>query len=293
MIHSVTVPPPVAARRRSRRVSATRTLGWILLVVVLEAGCASTGLTLPQGPSTPFPDYQTSFDRATDSCQRVRTMQLAMGINAQTGDSRLRGDLLGALARPASLRLVGVTPFGAPSFVLVAEPTAAVLVLPRDQRVVIGATAGDLLATLAGVALGADDFRAVLTGCIVPNPRPLGARVHENGWIEVSIDAETTAYLETVEGALVVVAGRRPGLTVWYSDHVRGLPRRIDIRATDAAGVTTVLTATLSQVSINVELSPEVFVAQIRDEYVPITLDQFRRRVGPLEGPPDRRSQPQ
>ena len=148
-----------------------------------------------------------------------------MGITARTGDTRLRGDLLGALARPASLRLVGVTPFGAPSFVLVAEPTAAVLVLPRDERVVIGATAGDLLATLAGVELGADDFRAVLTGCIVPNPRPLGARIHENGWIAVSIDAETTAYLQVVDGVPVVIAGRRPGLTVWYSDHVRGLPR--------------------------------------------------------------------
>ena len=109
----------------------------------------------------------------------------------------------------------------------------------------------------------------------------------------MSIDAETTAYLQIVDGVPVVIAGRRPGLTVWYSDHVRGLPRRIDIQAIDSAGVTTVLTATLSQVNINVELSPEVFVAQIRDDYVPITLDQFRRAAGPLEGPPDRRSQPQ
>ena len=270
-----------------------RMLGCVVLFAVLDAGCASTGLTLPQGTGLPFPDFQTSFDRAVDPCRRVRTMQLAMRINARTGDTRLRGDLLAALARPASLRLVGVTPFGAPSFVLVAEPTAAVLVLPRDQQVVIGATADDLLATLAGVALGADDFRAVLTGCIVPNPRPLTARVHENGWIEVPIEAEATAYLQTVDGAPVVTAGRRPGLTVWYSDHVRGLPRRIDIQGTDAAGVTTVLTATLSQVSINVELSPEVFVAQIRDDYVPITLDQFRRATGPLEGSADRRSPPQ
>ena len=212
-------------------------------------------------------------------------MQLAMGINARTGDTRLRGDLLGALARPASLRLVGVTSFGPPSFVLVAEPTAAVLVLPRDQQVVIGATTGDLLATLAGVALDADDFLAVLTGCIVPNPRPLGARTHENGWIEVSIEGENTAFLHTVDGAPVVIAGRRPGLTVWYSEHVRGLPRRIDLQATDAAGLTTALTATLSQVSINVELNPEVFVAQIRDDYVPITLDQFRRAADPRSPP--------
>ena len=269
-----------------------RVLAPIMLVAFLEAGCASTGLTLPQGPSTPFPDYQASFDRATAPCRRVRTMQLAIAINAQTGDTRLRGDLLGALARPGSLRLVGVTPFGAPGFVLVAQPDAAVLVLPRDRQVVTGATADELLAALAGVALGAEDFQAVLTGCVVPNPRPLEARIYEDGQIEVSLDAEATAYLQTVDGTLVVAAGRRPGLSVWYSDHVRGLPRRIDLQATDAAGVTTVLTATLSQVSINVELRPEVFVAQIRDDYVPMTLDQFRRGVGPLEASPDRPSAP-
>lgn len=293
MILSVTLPLSTSARRSPRCVSPLTTIGWIVLVVVLVAGCASTGLTLPQGSTAPFLDYQTSFNRATDPCQRVRTMQLAIGINARTGDTRLRGDLLGAFARPASLRLVGVAPFGAPSFILVSEPTAAVLVLPRDQRVVVGATAGDLLATLAGVALDADDFRAILTGCIVPNPRPTGAKVHENGWIEVSIDTENSAYLQMVDGVPVVIAGRRPDLTVWYSDHVRGLPRRIDLEATDAFGVRTVLTATLSQVSINIELNPEVFVAQISDEYVPITLDQFRRAPGPLEDSRERRSQPQ
>ena len=289
----MTLPLSASARRSPRWVSPLRAFGWILLFVVLSAGCASTGLTLPQGSTAPFRDYQTSFNRATDPCQRVRTMQLAIGINVRTGDTRLRGDLLGALARPASLRLVGVAPFGAPSFILVSEPTAAVLVLPRDQRVVIGATAGDLLETLAGVALDADDFRAVLTGCIVPNPRPIGAKVHENGWIEVSIDAENSAYIQMVDGVPVVIAGRRPDLTVWYSDHVRGLPRRIDLEARDASGVTTVLTATLSQVSINIELNPEVFVAQIRDEYLPMTLDQFRRAPGLLEDPRERWSQPQ
>ena len=74
----------------------------------------------------------------------------------------------------------------------------------------------------------------------------------------------------------VVVAGHRPGLTVWYSDHVRGCLVGFDLEAIDTTGVLTVLTATLSQVSINVELSPEVFVAQVRDDYLPMTLDQLR-----------------
>lgn len=268
-------------------------LSTVVLIVFLAGGCASTRWTLPVGPTMPFPDYDVSFDQAMDPCLRVRTMQLVMGITGQVGETRLRGDLLGALARPASLRLVGVAPLGAPGFVLVAEPDSAVLVLPRDRRVVTGASADELLAALAGVALGAEDFRAVLTGCIVPDPRPREARLHQNGWIAVSLDAETTAYLETVDNMPVVVAGHRPGLTVWYSDHVRGLPRRIHLEATETTGVLTVLTVTLSQVSINVDLSPDVFVAQVRDDYLPMTLDQLRGTAGPLESGSDRPTRPQ
>ena len=216
-----------------------------------------------------------------------------MAINSQTGERRLRGDVLAALARPASLRLVGVAAFGAPGFVLVAEPESATLVLPRDRRVVLGATADELLEALAGLSLGAEDFRSVLTGCLVPDPRPIDARLHENGWIAVRVADEATLYIHTFDDAPVVVAGDRPGLTVWYSDHVRGLPRRVDVRAVDTAGFVTEFTATLSQVSINIELDPEVFVVQIREDYVPMTLEQFRGSAGPLESRSLEPSRPQ
>ena len=123
----------------------------------------------------------------------------------------------------------------------------------------------------------------MVTGCLVPDPRAVDARIHENGWIAVRMEDEAVAYVHTLDDAPVVVAGTRPGMTVWYSDHVRGLPRQVDVRAVDPEGLVTELTATLSQVSVNIDLEPEVFVAQIREDYVPMTLEQFRGSAGPLE----------
>ena len=83
-------------------------------VCFLEISCASAGLSLPEGPSRPVADYQGRFNQAMDSCRRVRTMQVAMQVNAESRETTFRGEVLGALSRPASLRLVGVAPFGAP-----------------------------------------------------------------------------------------------------------------------------------------------------------------------------------
>ena len=258
----------------------------------LQAGCASTRLTLPRGPGVPIADYQAVFEEAISTCRGVRTMQAVIAIDAQRGETHLRGDVLTALARPASLRLVGVAAFGAPGFVLVSDPESTTLVLPRDRRVVVGATVDELLHALAGLSLVAEDFRSVVTGCLVTTPRAVGGRVHEDGWVAVTMEDEAIVYIHTAEEP-VVVAGTRPGMTVWYSDHVRGLPRQVEIRTVDSAGFVTELTATLSQVSINIELNPEVFVAQMRDDYVPMTLDQFRGTRGPLESRSPEPSQPQ
>ena len=249
----------------------------IAAVCFLEIGCASTGLNLPEGPSRPFADYQGRFNQATDSCRRVRTMQVAMQVNAESRETTFRGEVLGVLSRPASLRLVGVAPFGSPGFVLVAKlDDAAVLVLPRERRVVTATAVEDLLSMIAGVSLSAEEFLAVLTGCFVPAPEPQEAKIYDNGWIGVKVDSESTAYLQTVDNVPVIVAGRRPGLTAWYSGHVRGLPRRIDLRSRSDNGQTSSLVVTLSQVSVNIELRPEVFSVEVRDDYVYMTVEEFK-----------------
>ena len=206
-----------------------------------------------------------------------------LAISGRAGDVALSERVRGALARPASLRLEGLAPFGAPGFVLVAQPAHAVLLLPRERRVISDASARDLLDALAGIALGPADFGAVLTGCLVPDPRPRAARKYGSGSIGVDLGSGATLYLRMVDDAPVITAGTRDGLVVEYRDHARGLPRRVRVQSSDVAGPGTDLTAVLSQVNINTELHPDAFVAQVREDYIPMTLDELRGTAGPLE----------
>ena len=211
-------------------------------------------------------------------------MELLLALSGHAGGRGLRGQIRAALARPGSLRLEGVSLFGAPVFILVARPSTATLVLPRDRRVVADASAADLLEVLAGVSLGPDDFRAVLTGCLVPEPRSVEGRAYGDEWIAVDLEGGATVYLREIDGVPAVVAGTRGPLTVEYAEHTRGIPRRVRVQTRGAGTADTDLTATFSQVSMNIELHEDAFVAQVREDYTPITLDELRR-MGLLKAP--------
>ncbi len=277
--------------RESNQPDSRRTWhgGWGRSVALLLclAGCASRpAIVLPEGRGLPFPEFEATLHTAVDQCRRVRTMELSMAISGRTGDSTLRGDVLGALARPGSVRLVGVAPFGAPAFELVVRSDEAILLLPRERQFVRGASARALLGAVAGLPLEAEDFRALLTGCVVPDPRAVSGRAYPDGWVGIEVEGAARVYVRDVNGDWVVAGGSRPDLQVEYSDHVRGLPRRVHVVATDASGTTTDLTARLSQVSINIDLHPDVFVAEVGADYVPLTLEQFRRSAAPLRPSP-------
>ena len=269
---------PQVARRPRRRGGATA----LCAVALVLSGCASPRILLPQGAGTPLRDYAELFNAAADPCRRVRTLELVLAIDGETGDTRLRGRVRGALARPASLRLEGIAPFGAPAFVLVVGEAPAVLLLPRDRRVVTDATGKDLLELLAGLPLGPADLRAVLTGCLVPDPAPVGARAYRNGWVGVQLEGDATLYLNHVDGAPVIVAGQRSGLLVEYGDHTRGMPRRIHLRTTAPGSVVTDVTATLSQVSINVEIDERAFARRVPRDFTPTSIETLRPESGPL-----------
>lgn len=257
----------------------------VVWMAALSAGCASTStIRLPDDPGSVLTNYR-QFEPAVGPCRRVRTMEVALAINSRTGESRLRGNVLAALARPSSLRLIGVAPFGAAAFHLVAGAEDALLVLPRDRRYVRAASADALLGALAGLRLGPADLLAVLTGCLVPSPRAEGGRRYAGGWIGLDLEGGATLFLETVDGTEVIVAGRRPGIHVEYFDHVRGLPRRLHVVTQGADGAVTDLTARLSRVSINIDLHPDVFLAEVEDGYAPLTLDEFTGMPRPLEVP--------
>ena len=275
--------PDASLSARSPRVARAAVAGAAALVF---AGCAAPRIVLPEGAGTPLADYAELFDSAADSCRGVRTLELVLAIEGETGDTRLRGRVRGALARPASLRLEGVAPFGPPAFILVAGESPAVLVLPRERRVVTDATGSELLQLLAGLPLEPADLRAVLTGCLVPHPTPVAARAYSNGWVGVELEGEATLYVDHAGGAPVIVAGRRRGLVVAYGDHVRGMPRRVHVRSAPAGGVATDLTATLSQVSINVEIDARAFARVVPRDFSPTTIDTLRPEAGPLAATP-------
>ena len=122
----------------------------------------------------------------------------------------------------------------------------------------------------------------MLTGCLVPNPTPVAARMYNNGWVGVQLAGEATLYVDRSGGAPLIVAGRRSGLIVAYGDHVRGMPRRVHVRTTPPGSVATDVTAVLSQVSINVEIDARAFARTVPRDFTPTSIDTLQPDAGPL-----------
>ena len=126
----------------------------------------------------------------------VRTLTAELALSGRAGRQKLRGRVVAGFARPSSMRLEGVAPFGPPAFILASRGDTAVLLLPRDSRVLRGAPAEDILGALTGVTLGPDDVQAILTGCVVPAPQATGGRLHGNGWASLDLAGGATLYLQ-------------------------------------------------------------------------------------------------
>ena len=260
---------------------------WICSAAALAAACGSTRLVLPGGPGTPYPEYERLFDAVVSECRSIGSVETMIRLSGRGGGAALRGRVRAGLAEPDSMRLEGLAPFGAPVFYLVASPGDATLWLTREARVVTGVPAPDLFASLTGIPFGPDDLRAVLTGCLVPDPRPISGRRHGD-WVAVELAGGAVAWLREIEGEHHVVAGTRDGLTIEYGEFRRRLPRLVRV-SSDAAGdgrgePLTDLTARLSQVSLNVALAPEAFLLAVPEDVVPATLEELRG-AGPLEVP--------
>jgi hypothetical protein len=198
--------------------------------------------------------------------------------------------------RPASMRLEGVAPFGPPAFILAARGGEATLLLPRDERVLTGASPDAVLGALTGVALAPGDLLAILTGCVVPEPVQRGGRVHANGWASIDLEGDARLYLVRVSGAWQPRAAARPGWDVQYADWQGDFPRTVTLRSlgSAAAGASTVastslgaidvdLTATVSQIEANVPIDAAAFSVVVPPGVARLTLDELRE-AGPLRG---------
>ena len=215
------------------------------------------------------------------ACTGVRTLTAEIALAGRAGRQKLRGRVVSGFARPSSMRLEGVAPFGPPAFILAARGQDAILLLPREPRVLRGARPEDILGALTGVALGPADLQAILTGCVVPAPQAVDARQHANGWASIDLFGGATLYLEPVpRGAWTVRAAKRAGWQIEYPAWSGGFPQSVRLQSEQPALMVD-LTATLSQIETNKDLEDAAFTVNVPPGAEPITLDELRDS-GPL-----------
>ena len=247
---------------------------------VAAAACAPARLTLPTDTGSTLPDAAGVHAQVSQACRGVRTFTADLGLSGHAGRTRLRGRVLAGFERPASMRLEGVAPFGAPAFILVARDGDATLLLPRDDRVLTGASPQDVLGAITGVSLAPADLHAILTGCVVPDPAPRGGRVHANGMASIDLEGGATLFLTRVNGAWQPRAASRQGWDVQYSNWQGDFPRSVVLRSM-AGGLDVELSAAVGQLEANVALDAGAFTVKVPPSTTRLTLDELRE-AGPL-----------
>jgi hypothetical protein len=258
-----------------------RTLARAAFVVasLSAAACGPKRLTLPTDAGMPLADLQAVHDGVSRACRGARTLTAELALSGHAGRTRLRGRVVAGFERPAAMRLEGVAPFGPPAFILVARGGDATLLLPREERVVTGASPEDVLGALTGVALAPADLHAVLTGCVLPDPTPRGGRVHANGWASIDLDGSAVLYLRRVNGSWQPQAATRQGWNVQYSMWQGDFPRVVVLRS--MSGLDVEISAAVSQLEANVPLAAAAFTVTVPPGTGRLTLEELRD-AGPL-----------
>jgi outer membrane biogenesis lipoprotein LolB len=268
-------------------VRASADLLFITTLLLISGACTPRGFVPPRGPATPLPDYQSVFREATAACRDIRSLTAEVGLSGQIEGRRVRGRLQLGVAE-GSMRVEAVAPFGQPIFILAADGDRATLVLPRDRRHVTDSSASPIVEALTGFALGADDLRAVLAGCVSPSTEPRDGLRYGETWRTITLDDGTLLYVREVNGRAGVVAGMRAGLLVEYPDALTssGEPREVRLSASGSERPRASLTLAVSQLARNVELPAEAFRVSIPEGSTPMSVEELRRG-GPLgEKPP-------
>ena len=199
-------------------------------------------------------------------------------MSGRAGEQRLRGRVVSGFERPASMRLEGVAPFGPPAFILVARGDAATLLLPRDNAVLRGARADQILGALTGVTLAPADLQAILTGCIVPAPRATAGHRHSGGWASLVLEGGATAYLQMRDSGWQLRGARRDGWQIEYATWQGRFPQSVRLSSSNVD-----LTAVVSQLEANVAVDAAAFDVIVPQGAGTITLNELRE-AGPLRG---------
>lgn len=215
--------------------------------LALAAGCApKVRLALPPGDGIPVADVQAVADQARSSCRAPAALTADLRLSGRIDGDRVRGTLQVGVARDA-MRLEGLAPFGAPVFVLAAQPSGAVLLLPREDAVARAASAAELLEAVVGVALEPADLLAIVSGCGLADWQATGAAAYGEAWRRLDVGDHRRLWLRRDEAGgagLVVVAAEDGRWRIEYTRTGTGWPDAIRLRAQEGgAGRTDVVFA--------------------------------------------------
>jgi hypothetical protein len=266
--------------QNARRSVSILHLAVCVTAVVALSGCAARRLTLPGDPGAPFPDFANVYSAITATCGGVRTLTAELGLSGRAGGRRIRGRAIVGFARPDSLRLEGVAPFGPPAFILTARRAMATLLLPRDNRVVRNAPPEEILDALTGVRISPADLQAVLTGCVAPVATPSAGRLHQNGWASIDVDGGATLYLQREGSDWRLRAGRRREWQIEYPSWQGAFPGAVRLTSLGAS-VDVDLTAAISQLETNVQIDDAAFTVDVPSGAIDLSLAELRG-AGPL-----------
>ena len=255
----------------------------VALAIALSA-CAARTPPRPAGTSGPDPTAVEAFTKATAACRGFRSLEGVLSLSGRAAGERIRGRVLAGLEAGGSVRLEGLAPFGAPIFILAGTAEKAALLLPREHRVLKETAVSAVLERLTGLALGADDLRLILSGCLADHPSPREGRQWPGGWQAVTLAADRLAYVRMQHGRPLVVAADYGPWHLDYSEHVSGFPRVVRVRRSPAQGggdATTDITARVGELQVNTTINPLAFVLEVPSDADPMTLDELRS-VAPL-----------
>ena len=253
-----------------------------LFFVTLASACASRAPVRPSGAATPDPTAADTFAAATTACKGFRSIEGELVLSGRAGNERVRGRVIAGLEAGGAARLEAPAPFGAPFFILAGRNEAATLLLPREKRVLTGTTVTAVLERITGLALGADDLRLIVSGCLVQQPAPADGRQWPGGWQAVRLAPDRVAYLRTRQGHPVLVAADYGSWRVDYARHAGGFPREVRVRRVPGADEPMVdITARVEQLEVNTPINPRAWSVDVPSDADPMTLDELRS-IAPL-----------
>lgn len=254
-----------------------------LAVALLLSACAARTPPRPVGSPTPDPTAGDAFTTATAACKGFRSIEGELSLSGRAGGERVRGRILTGLESGGAVRLEAVAPFGAPFFVLAGRNERATLVLPREHRVLKDTGVAEVLERITGLALGAEDLRLILSGCLVDRAEPSDGRQWGGGWRAVTIGPDRVAYLRVQNGQPVLTAADYGPWRIDYSAHAAGFPRVVRVRRSGDTAID--ITARLEQLDVNTQINPRAWAVEIPSDADPMTLDELRS-IAPLKEKP-------